>query len=314
MKRLFALALVLCMVFMLCACKEDAPPKEPSATSTPLLYKVTDGDGDVIWLFGSIHVGRPEFYPLPDYVLEAYDSADSIGFEFDVIAYQADVQLQVESLSAMLYRDGTTIRDHISAQLYEDAVAVMTEGGIYNEMMDYYHPVIWSSMIDSALVERSGGQTDLGVDMHLLQKAHDEGKPVEELESAKFQMDMLGSFSKELQIILLESSVAAFGDLEAAKKELNGMLDAWLQGDPDLVESAFSDDTSDMDSQEAELYTEFSQAMITDRNLSMTDYAEAALEAGREVFICVGAAHIVGEGAMADLLAQRGYTVEIVTE
>lgn len=314
MKRLFALILVLCMVFALCACKGEEKPTEPTATGTPLLYKVTDGDGDVIWLFGSIHVGRPEFYPLPDYVLEAYNSAESVGFEFDIIDYQADMQLQVETLSAMLYRDGTTIQEHIPVQLYEDAVAAMTELGIYNEMMDYYYPVVWYSLIDSAIVEQIGGQSDLGVDMHLLQKAHDEGKTVEELESAKFQMDLLGTFSEELQIILLESAVAASGEPETAKQQLNAMLDAWLQGDPALIEMAVSDDTSDMDSQEAALYAEFTQAMIADRNISMTDYAEDALEAGREVFICVGAAHIVGEGAMADLLEQRGYTVQIVTE
>jgi uncharacterized protein YbaP (TraB family) len=45
----------------------------------------------------------------------------------------------------------------------------------------------------------------------------------------------------------------------------------------------------------------------------MADYAEEALKSGKEIFICVGAAHVVGEGAVADLLAQRGYTVELVT-
>ena len=44
----------------------------------------------------------------------------------------------------------------------------------------------------------------------------------------------------------------------------------------------------------------------------MTDFAEDALASGKEVFICVGAAHIVGDGAMAQLLAQRGYTVTLV--
>ena len=44
----------------------------------------------------------------------------------------------------------------------------------------------------------------------------------------------------------------------------------------------------------------------------MTDFAEDALASGDEVFICVGAAHVVGEGAMADLLAKRGYTVTLV--
>ena len=46
--------------------------------------------------------------------------------------------------------------------------------------------------------------------------------------------------------------------------------------------------------------------------IQMTDFAEKALKDGDSVFICVGTAHIVGEGAMVDLLRDRGYTVEIV--
>ena len=41
----------------------------------------------------------------------------------------------------------------------------------------------------------------------------------------------------------------------------------------------------------------------------MTDYAEKALQTDKDVFICVGAAHIVGDGAIVDLLCERGYEV-----
>jgi uncharacterized protein YbaP (TraB family) len=54
--------------------------------------------------------------------------------------------------------------------------------------------------------------------------------------------------------------------------------------------------------------------MVTQRNISMADFAEEALDSGKEVFICVGAAHVVGPGAMADLLTQRGYTVEVIAD
>lgn len=37
-----------------------------------------------------------------------------------------------------------------------------------------------------------------------------------------------------------------------------------------------------------------------------------ALNNDQNMFICVGSAHVFGEGGMADLLTQRGYTVEQV--
>ena len=52
--------------------------------------------------------------------------------------------------------------------------------------------------------------------------------------------------------------------------------------------------------------------MIADRNVFMTDYAENVLNSDDEVFICVGAAHVIGNGGIVDLLSQRGYQVELV--
>lgn len=52
--------------------------------------------------------------------------------------------------------------------------------------------------------------------------------------------------------------------------------------------------------------------MLIDRNLGMADFVEDALASGDEVFVCVGAAHVVGKDALVELLRERGYTVELV--
>lgn len=69
-----------------------------------------------------------------------------------------------------------------------------------------------------------------------------------------------------------------------------------------------------MTASEKRAYDRYQQALVTDRNLNMADFAEEALLSGDEVFVCVGAAHIVGDGALADLLDRRGYTVELITK
>ena len=38
------------------------------------------------------------------------------------------------------------------------------------------------------------------------------------------------------------------------------------------------------------------------------------VKSGEEIFMCVGAAHIVGEGAVAQNLKQKGYTIECITK
>lgn len=341
MKRLFSflLALSLCFAMAACGAKTEAPATteyvtapstaqttEPAVTepvvtepvvygeATPLLYRVTDGQGHTVWLFGSIHVGRENYYALPAYVTDAFDGADALAVELDILAFEKDLSAQMEVVSVLAYRDGTRIGDHISQELYDEAVAALKELGLYATVMDIYCPGFWSSTIDSLLMEQLGARIDLGIDRHLLERAKAAGKEIRDIESAKAQYEMLAGFSDGLQAMLLEGSLESYADPEPAKAELEKMMDLWASGDEAAFSAYLAEEAEDMTAQEKKLYEEYNQAMLVERNLLMTDYAENALKSGETVFICVGAAHVVGEGAMARQLAQRGYTVELVTQ
>lgn len=340
-KRLFAWLLVLIMCFTLAACHNadsDSNTKTSSAettinteatteyvpdttaivpdseSATPLLYKVSDKSGNVIWLFGSIHVGREDYYPLPSYVSDAFDNADSLAVEADIVAFEKDLDLQVQAILPLVYTDGSTIKDHLSAELYERSVEVLGELDIYFQTMDYYCPSMWSSLIDSMVIEEIGVDSNLGIDRHLIEKANSSGKEIIEIESVEFQYKLLADFSDELQALLLESSIDMYENPDEAKEDINEMLDLWASGDEKAFAAYLAESDEDMTAEEELLNEEYNNAMIVERNLTMTDFAEDALNSGEEVFICVGSAHVVGEGAMAEMLSQRGYTVECITE
>lgn len=325
MKKLFALMLVLCLLFAGCtpaaepvtttgpatvpttvpATEEATEPAESSIT--PLLYQVTDEAGHSIWLFGSIHVGRKDFYPLPDYVTEAFEKAEGLAVEFDIRAYEKDLSAQVQSLRHLLYTDGTTIKDHIDPTLYEEAAALLEDAPLPVSMLENYKPIMWFSLIESLALETDTLKSKHGIDMHMIDAAYEVNKPVISIESADFQYNLLGNFSPELQILLLE------GTVEAAKSgelltETETLIDLWATGN-EAEFSAYLNKEEEVPEEEVPLYLEYNQALVVDRNLSMTDFAENALKEGKPMMICVGAAHIVGEGAMAQLLQERGYTV-----
>lgn len=285
-----------------------------TSTSTPVLYKVTDEDGDVVWLFGSIHVGEEDFYPLPDYVEEAFVGADKLAVEVDIIAFQQDLAAQIEALKPLVYADGTTIADHIPEDLYEEAKQALTDLKLYNSALDYYCPAMWSSTIDSALYAEMGADSELGVDMYMINWAYELEMEVVDIESAKFQYEMLAGFSDDLQAMLLKGSLQSVADPDTAKESLLAMMNAWKTGDAEGILQASDGDTTGMTEEELAVYDEYLNAMVVERNRSMTQFAENALDSGKEVFICVGALHVLGEGGMADLLEQQGYTVEQITE
>ena len=291
-------------------------PAQQESTVTPLLYKVTDKAGHTAWLFGSIHVGQDYFYPLPDYVLTAFDGADALAVEADIIAFEGDIAQQMEAMKCLLYTDGTSIKDHLTPELYDRAVAALTELGYYMALLDMYCPALWSSLVDSLMMETMEDvDINLGIDRHLLARAKDAQKPIVEIESAKEQYEMLAGFDPALQAMLLEASLDSYDNPMSYRVQMIMLLEMWANGNEEALITYMNTEEvpeGELTEQEAALYEAYNKAMITDRNNAMADYAEEALLSDKEVFICVGAAHVVGEGAMADLLAQRGYTVELV--
>ncbi len=331
MKKCMAWLLVMVMAFGLFGCKQEAAtvtrspetqatepmetdPTEKTevGTATPLLYKVSDEKGNVIWLFGSIHVGREEYYALPDYVMDAYNGSDALALEFDMLSFQSDFAAQSEMAQAMLYLDGTDISNHIPEELYDKAVTYMEEAGMYYSAMDYCLPVMWYSVLQEYMMSEIGAKSELGIDQYFARLAVKDGKETLELESAQFQFEMLAGLSNELQVSLLEGAVQACEMPELYEAGIDLLMNVWASGDEEGFGDYLLAEDETVKQTTPELYEEYSSKMIVSRNEAMTRWAEDALASGKEVFIVVGAAHIVGAGAMAENLRELGYRVELV--
>ena len=101
----------------------------------------------------------------PKQILDAFEKCTALAVESDIVEIEKDTAALIESMKPFVYSDGTTIKDHIDKELYDDAVALMTELGIYNFAMDYYKPTFWDSMISSMLADMSKNyKIDNGVD------------------------------------------------------------------------------------------------------------------------------------------------------
>lgn len=314
-KRILIWLLIFAMCFALAACGSSKTENIAGKSSAPLLYRVTGQNGNVVWLFGSIHVGREDYYPLPDYVMTAFESADTLAVELDIVAFEKDMSQQVAVLQPLVYTDGTTIKDHIPQELYEKAVGIFEAYHTYASALDLYCPAFWSSLIDSLMVEEFDVDINLGLDRYFINAAYDAKKEIAEVESAEFQYQMLADFDEAVQIAILEASVESYENMEETADDLETLMHLWSSGDENAFGQYLTETDDSLTDEEKQISEKYNEIMITNRNIAMADYAETALAGDKEVFICVGAAHIVGEGAMANLLAQRGYTVErILTE
>ncbi len=295
----------------------EPSPDEETEGATPLLYHVTGENGQEMWLFGTIHVGDSRTGSLPQELYDAFAASKALAVECDTDAFdeqlETDDALSAKVSAAYFYGDGSTAKDHIKDEtLYEDAVRAMKASGNYHSNVPYMKPSLWSSSLDNHYLRLGYHLTsDKGLESRLQLLAKQQNKPILEVESSLFQIEMMTGYSDALQETLLEENV--YTDAQEYWESVDELYELWCAGDEAALIEALNDDTSEMTEEEQKLYDEYNTAMLTDRNAGMLNVARQYLESGDTVFYAVGLAHLLDEtNGLVFTLRDAGYTVTLV--
>jgi uncharacterized protein YbaP (TraB family) len=176
--------------------------------------------------------------------------------------------------------------------------------------MQYFNLAWWAQLMsEAALMTRSELDYETGMDRRLINYCYERQIEGRDVESPELEYGLLLSFSDELNLLLIEQTLDG---LDTYGEELNELYEAWLKGDYDELTAlvAGEDDAEEYTPEQLALLEDYKDKMLTRRNLGMRDKAVEWLEAGDKVFFAVGAAHLVGEGGLVELLRAAGYTVE----
>jgi len=125
---------------------------------------------------------------------------------------------------------------------------------------------------------------------------------------------LLASFSDKLQEQLLYSSVYNYLYTTDYRVSLTATYDAWCNGDYKKLREYCTMQTQGRNDEETAILTEYNTKLSVDRDKKMTDFVVKSLKGDKDIFVCVGAAHIVGENAIVDQLKDLGYTVTQITK
>lgn len=301
---------------------QEVENNKKEATATPLLYEVTKNDEDTkIYLFGSIHAADDRAYPMQDKIVEAYNNSEYLAVELDLIALQKDLNMQFELVMSFLCENGKTLKDYLSDEGYEIIIKYMKDNGIYNEIYEMYRPGLIYSLISNVTVDKSKLDVNKGIDMYFLSEAKDDNKQILEIESAQMQYNLLASMPDELYEFIILSYIA---QEEQEVKGLKDLYEGWLEGnidglidnnddlDIDKIKEGLTEEEKVEFDKSLELLNTFNDALINNRNTDMTSVVDNYFKEGKNVFVVVGAAHIVGENGLANELAKLGYEVKLI--
>jgi len=281
----FALMLTIALLQIASGVWADAP-----------VWRVTDGESTV-YLGGTVHLLRPEDYPLPEEFDQAYEGSSELFFETDISSMN-DLSVQAQMLQQLTYRDGRTLRDVLDKEAYAALETYTAEVGMPPMMLEQFKPGMIISALQVLEFQRMGF-TPQGADAFFNTQALIDGKSIGALETLDEQIGYLAAMGEgnESEFIMM-----SLEELDSTAKLIDEMIGAWRAGDSEALRTLFVDD---MLRRAPAVY----DSLLRQRNLRWVPQIEAMFDDLDTEFVLVGAAHLVGADGLVELLRARGYDI-----
>ncbi|MFC5462566.1 TraB/GumN family protein [Massilia niabensis] len=267
------------------------------------LYRIS-GRGGVAYLFGTVHVGDPSFYPLAPEAERALAGADHVVVELDPRGEEAFRQALARHGR---YADGDDIRQHVSADTLAQLRSALHAEGVSLGSMLQFKPWLIANLLVSMKLDRQGWRRSEGVERRLLAQAERRGARVVPLESAELQLGLFDSMNEVEAERYLRDTLAGLADgsaLERARRT----IDAWRSGNAAALDAVLREATAGR-SETAEFTR---RKLLGRRNADMAAQIDTLVVKGGVFFVGVGLLHLLGDNGLPQLLAQRGYLIERV--
>ena len=273
----------------------DAAPKRG------VLFKVSAAD-HTLFLFGTIHVGTADFYPLESTVMDALARASRIALEIDPLNAS---QAQISVMRYGIYPSAKTLPLKLPQKTRLTAL-LKARGLTYNTVATM-KPWLAATVMTLNEFSRQGFRSEFGVDNFIAGYARANNKPLVELETIDAQLATFGTLTERDQLRDLDDTMAEIEDRSGIEK-VTQLTRLWRDAD-----------RAGIDAMAVELAADptfsggfFQKVLLDDRNPGLASGIEKLLKAEANSFAGIGMFHLVGKQSVPDILQQRGYRVERV--
>jgi uncharacterized protein YbaP (TraB family) len=284
------------LLLALCILPAGAQEKKAAASTRHTLWKV-QGDHNVIYLLGSVHVLKKENYPLPSVIESAFTNSGIVAFETDVAALE-DPAIAMKIMSKARLPEGETLQTTLSADTYKAFTNQVNESGMPAMMFEQFTPAMAAMTLEVLEMRKLDLDPEYGIDKHFFKLAGEANKQIVPLETVDFQINLLTGFSKEEGDALIKSMLK---EIKNAEKDLGEMLKAWQTGDAGKLEKLLNEAKQD--------FPAIYKRLVTDRSRNWIPKIQEFAHGEKNAIVIVGAGHLVGKEGVVELLKQKGMKV-----
>jgi hypothetical protein len=297
MKSLIARWTGACAALLLCFVHSSPVLAADAASAQRHLLWSLQGKTNKVYLLGSFHLLK-ESEQLPAAMDAAYADAEKLLMEIDMDDLDpASMQQDVLELAAQ--PQGQSLQQQLGPETYAAFANKVRPLNIDPAMLDRFKP--WFAAITLVQVQmmKLGFDPNAGVEMRLTSRAAADHKPIQGLETAREQLEIMARMPDKLQREFLLYSV---DDAERMATEVDELLAAWRGGDAagmaKLLQEGFDE------------YPDLYRPLTVERNRKWLPQIEQLLDDREDYLVVVGALHLVGKESVIDLLERKGYKVK----
>ena len=285
--------LFLPFLFIVQCCRSQ--PSVPILTNTnnqTLLWEISGKDlKKPSYLFGTFHMMCKDDIKFSDNLLQALKNSEEVYFEMDL-------DDMANTLGAMMYmnmKDGKTLKDLYTEAEYDKLQfffkdSLRTNLTMFQKMKpSFLEAFIYPKMLSCKNMS--------GVEQELLKIAGKEKKEVRGFETIAFQASMFDSIPYETQA---KSRLTSIDSINNYKVYFEKMVQVYLSQEIEGIEAMFADEAFGM--------KDGLELLLDKRNINWVEQLKTILPKNN-IFIAVGAGHLVGKKGVLELLKQEGYTV-----
>jgi hypothetical protein len=255
-----------------------------------------------IYLFGTVHVGRADFYPPNIEFIRRFNEATAVVLEANVF----DAKRVGEVVQKMaLYPEGqpgldSRINDEMKARVSAQAKRF----GLDPTRIWRMKP--WMLANTLVILQATGGgySPAYATESFLYQYATNTSKPLLEIESIEMQLSIFERSDQETQISYLDQALRGIESGEA-EREVRKIVEAWERRDNDEAERLIG-----------EIHTAKSRGerfvaeqLFDARHARMVEAIEKFTASGSVYLVAVGALHYFGPRGLLEMLRARGFTI-----
>jgi len=305
-KRFLSLAgkgafLALACVGTIVASAQTTPPAAttpaPIATvpADPAIW-VVKGPKATVYLFGTIHVMKPEVSWHTSKVKSAIDASSTLIEEVDNVDQADPAQMQ-----ALMLKLGMDQEHPLSTKITKEDLALLDAaakkmGAPGEQVMEPMRPWTAEVILSVVPIMQAGYDPKSGVDIALATEFRAAKKPVQGLETMEEQLHF---FSDMPQAEEVEALHLQLKNMDSSTKDLTDAVEAWKKGDADTIASI---ENRSFEKEYPALYTR----LVVQRNKAWAEKLSKLLEGEGTTFVAVGAAHLAGPDSVQKLLEAKG--------